>query len=127
MKVKPTMQIGELSRRTGVAPHQLRYYESQGLLTPERTANGYRQYPAETVVAVAQIRGLLDAGLSTEEIAYLQPCLTGPAPELEPCRPLLDTLRSRRSDLERRIRALEVSRRALTDYIELTERRAVPD
>jgi DNA-binding transcriptional MerR regulator len=38
------MRIGELSRRTGVNAHQLRYYESQGLLEPARGANGYREY-----------------------------------------------------------------------------------
>lgn len=120
------MQIGELSRRTGVGRHQLRYYESQGLLTADRSANGYRRYPTETVVTVAQIRRLLEAGLSTEEIAYLQPCLTGTAPELEPCTPLLDTLRNRLADLDRRIEALQSSRSALSEYIRVTERSAPP-
>jgi hypothetical protein len=38
------MRIGELAERTGVPARLLRYYEEQGLLTPARAANGYRDY-----------------------------------------------------------------------------------
>ena len=42
------MKIGELSRRTGVSVRMLRYYEGEGLLAPQRTGSGYRDYgPAE--------------------------------------------------------------------------------
>jgi len=119
------MQIGELSKQTGVGRHQLRYYESQGLLAPDRSTNGYRRYSSDSVVTVAQIRRLLGAGLSTEEIAYLQPCLSGPTPELEPCAPAIDKLRSRLADLDRRIEALQASHRALADYIRATEEAAL--
>ncbi|MEK8226762.1 MerR family transcriptional regulator [Oerskovia sp. M15] len=71
------MHIGELSRRTGINAHQLRYYEVQGLLEPDRTVAGYRVYNQTDVVKVKQIRHLLGAGLSTEDIAYLLPCATG--------------------------------------------------
>lgn len=68
------MLIGELSRLTGVNAHQLRYYEAQGLLTADRGANGYREYDDSAVLRVKQIRHLLAAGLSSEDIAYLLPC-----------------------------------------------------
>lgn len=115
------MQIGELSRRTGLGRHQLRYYETQGLISPDRSANGYRRYSTESVVTVIQIRRLLDAGLSTDEIAYLQPCLSGSTPDLEPCAPLMEVLRSRLTDLERRIDVLESSRNSLRKFIHDTE------
>ena len=79
------MHIGELSRRSGVKAHQLRYYEDQGLLEPDRTGGGYRRYDEADLVTVRQIRHLLDAGLSTEDIRYLLPCATGEAPELVGC------------------------------------------
>ncbi len=119
------MLIGELSRRTGVPAHLLRYYETQSLLTPARGAGGYREYADDALVTVIQIRKLLAAGLSTREIAYLLPCVTGTAPELEPCPELLDTLRARRDELADRIDTLAHSRGLLHDYIAATESRAV--
>ncbi len=72
---------------------------------------------------MAQIRKLLEAGLSTQQIAYLLPCATGAAPDLEPCPELLDTLRTRLHGLDEHIGTLVRSRQALHDYIDATERR----
>ncbi|NYJ32404.1 MerR family transcriptional regulator [Nocardiopsis aegyptia] len=115
--------IGELARRTGVNAHQLRYYEAQGLLEPGRGSNGYREYADDAVLTVTQIRKLLGAGLSTQEIAYLLPCVTGETPDLEPCTELLDTLRARLSGLDEHIDTLDRSRRTLREYLGATERR----
>ncbi|AKJ15019.1 MerR family transcriptional regulator [Streptomyces incarnatus] len=60
-----------------------RYYEEQGLLHPGRGDNGYRGYPEPAVVGVQQIRGLLDAGLTTGMIRAILPYLSGPG-ELHP-------------------------------------------
>jgi DNA-binding transcriptional MerR regulator len=117
------MLIGELSRRTGVATHQLRYYEAQGLLEPGRGANGYRDYAEDAVLTVAQIRKLLDAGLSTQNIEYLLPCASGAGPDLEPCPDILDSLRARLRELDHHITMLIHSRQALHDYIDATELR----
>lgn len=115
------MLIGELSRRTGVNAHQLRYYEEQGLLEPGRGANGYREYPEDAVVTVAQIRRLLEAGLSTRDIGFLLPCATGVVPDLEPCPELLEMLRSRLEGLTEQIDALTRSREALREYVDAVE------
>jgi DNA-binding transcriptional MerR regulator len=69
------MRIGQLSRRTGVPPRLLRYYEEQDLLRPERDGNGYRSYRAADVDLVRQIRGLLDSGLTTGIIRRILPFL----------------------------------------------------
>jgi DNA-binding transcriptional MerR regulator len=115
--------IGELSRRTGVPGHLLRYYETQGLLQPGRGPSGYRVYAEDDVLTVTQVRNLLDAGLSTREINYLLPCATGTAPDLEPCDELLDFLRDRLRRLDARIDTLARSRQALRDYVDATQRR----
>lgn len=117
------MLIGELSRRTSVNAHQLRYYESQGLLEPARGSNGYREFGSDDVMTVRQIRRLLEAGLSTEEIAILLPCAIGEAPDFEYCPPLLDMLRARLRGLDDHIDVLVRSRETLREYIEVTERR----
>jgi DNA-binding transcriptional MerR regulator len=69
------VRIGELSGRTGVPARLLRYYEEQGLLQPERDASGYRSYTAADAGRVRQLRGLLEAGLTTEIIRRILPFL----------------------------------------------------
>ncbi|WP_395110488.1 MerR family transcriptional regulator [Actinomadura sp. SCN-SB] len=117
------MLIGELSRRTGVNAHQLRYYEARGLLEAERGPNGYREYDENAVLRVKQIRHLLDAGLSSEDIAYLLPCAVGEAPDLRGCPELLAAMRSRLRRLDDQMARLAQSRAALADYIDAAERR----
>ena len=72
------MKIGELAERTGVSRRLLRYYEEQGLITPTRALNGYREYGEPHVDVVQQIAGLLNAGLPTRIIQQLLPCLDKP-------------------------------------------------
>lgn len=116
------MRIGELSRRTGVNAHQLRYYEAQGLLEAHRGANGYREYGEDAILRVKQIRHLLGAGLSTEDIAYLLPCAVGEAPELLGCPELLAAMRSRLQRLDEQLNRLAQSRATLAHYIDAAER-----
>ncbi|MEV0675438.1 MerR family transcriptional regulator [Actinosynnema sp. NPDC050436] len=115
------MLIGELSRRTGVRAHQLRYYEAQGLLQPARSTGGYREYDEDAVLTVTQIKKLLGAGLSTEVIAFMLPCTTGTTPDLKPCPELVDALRIRLQALDDQITTLTSSRQALADYLAATE------
>ena len=80
------MRIGELAQRSGATPRQIRYYEEQDLLIAARTHSNYRDYDEGSVETVVQIRGLIDAGLSTRVIRVLLPCVHGPGAEL-PARP----------------------------------------
>ncbi|MCK9901514.1 MerR family transcriptional regulator [Frankia sp. Cpl3] len=116
------MRIGELSRRTGVNAHQLRYYEARGLLKADRRANGYREYDEHAVLRVTQIRHLLGAGLFSEDIAYLLPCAVGEAPELPGCPELLAAMRARLAHLNDQLDRLAQSRDALVTYIDAAER-----
>ncbi|GAA3503277.1 MerR family transcriptional regulator [Streptomyces prasinosporus] len=100
----------------------MRYYEAQGLLDADRGASGYRDYHENAVLRVKQIRHLLGAGLSSEDIAYLLPCATGEAPELLGCPELLAAMRSRLRRLDDQMATLARSRDALADYIDAAER-----
>lgn len=62
------LTIGELAARSGAAPSALRFYESKGLLTSNRTAGGHRVYDRSTLRRVAFIRAAQRVGLSLEEI-----------------------------------------------------------
>jgi DNA-binding transcriptional MerR regulator len=113
------VRIGELSGRTGVPARLLRYYEEQDLLDPERDSNGYRSYGEADAGRVEQIRGLLDAGLTTEIIRQILPflgggirlpaqCLTAGTAEL---------LEREAERLTRRIDCLSRNRDALLGYL----------
>ena len=78
------MRIGEMVRRTGVSERLLRYYEEQGLLTPERLPSGYRVYVEQDVETVRRIRALLAAGLTTDTIAKVLPCVREEGERLVP-------------------------------------------
>jgi DNA-binding transcriptional MerR regulator len=69
------MKIGELAARTGVSIRSLRYYEQQGLLTPVRNENGYREYSNLAEEQVHTIQLYLNLGLSTEQIAGFLHCV----------------------------------------------------
>ncbi|AWP29285.1 transcriptional regulator, MerR family protein [Paenibacillus vortex V453] len=69
------MKIGELAARTGVSIRSLRYYEQQGLLTPARNENGYREYSVLAEDQVRTIQLYLNLGLSTEQIAGFLHCV----------------------------------------------------
>lgn len=111
------MLIGELSRRTGVSPRLLRYYEEQGLLVSCREANGYRTYRDDAVAEVRRIRALLAAGLTTEVIRDVLPCAGGERPELELCPRVRSTLNRELAELDDRIDALRRMRNTLAEYL----------
>jgi MerR family copper efflux transcriptional regulator len=63
------MRIGELARQAGVSRDTLRFYEKIGLLQGERLANGYRDFPPETVTWLHYVRVAQRLGLTLAEIA----------------------------------------------------------
>ncbi|CAN4279217.1 heavy metal-responsive transcriptional regulator [Pseudoxanthomonas sp. LjRoot125] len=66
------MNIGQLSRRTGVPIDTVRYYEKQHLLpAPTRSASGYRHYEADDVLRLTFIRRAKVLGFTLEEIRDL--------------------------------------------------------
>ena len=113
------MRIGELAERTQVSTRLLRYYEEQGLLSPDRAPNGYRDYPDALVDRVGQIRGLLDAGLPTRIIRDVLPCLANPCTiHVEDASPeLVATLEQERDRMDARIRCLTRNRDAISAYL----------
>ncbi|MFF9087443.1 MerR family transcriptional regulator [Streptomyces sp. NPDC014991] len=71
------MRIGELARATGTTARALRHYEQAGLISSKRASNGYRIYDGPAVVRVRNIRCLLDAGLTLDDVRVFLPCLDG--------------------------------------------------
>lgn len=69
------MKIGELAKVTGASVRSLRYYEQRRLLLSRRTAGGQRVYEQDAVDRVLLIRELFAAGLSSDGIVQLLPCI----------------------------------------------------
>ena len=66
------MRIGELARQSGVAASTLRFYETNGLLpVARRSANGYRDYPSESLERIGLIRLAQSLGFNLQQIARL--------------------------------------------------------
>lgn len=124
------MRIGELSQRTGVPTRMLRYYEEQNLLHPERAANGYRSYNAAALNQVQQIRGLLDAGLTTAIIREILPFLDSPDaihPHPDCLTPEIAALLRREAErIQQRIDCLARNRDALLAYLAAVQSGPVP-
>ena len=62
--------IREVSKKTGLTAHTLRYYKKEGLISGvERTSGGFRQYTDEDLEALGLICCLKNTGMSLQEIA----------------------------------------------------------
>ena len=62
--------IQDVSKKTGLTAHTLRYYEKEGLITGvERSQGGIRQYTDEDLEALGLICCLKNTGMSLQEIA----------------------------------------------------------
>lgn len=62
------MQTREFTAQTGLSAATLRYYEREGLLRPERNANGYREYGARDLEWVGFILRLKEMGVPLSQI-----------------------------------------------------------
>lgn len=116
------MKIGQLSERTGIPTRMLRYYEQQGLLSSARSANGYRAYDESDVERAMQVRGLVQAGLSTRMTKVVldieQQCRLAAPPECSLA--LAEELATELHALEERLACLTKSRDAVAEYLHLT-------
>lgn len=66
------MRIQELEKCSGIDRTTIRFYEREGLLAPQRSGNGYRDYSDDDVRELERIRLMRELGLSLEQIRGLQ-------------------------------------------------------
>ena len=62
------MKIKQVEELVGITSKNIRFYEDQGLLQPQRTENGYRDYGLEEVEILKQIKLFRKIGVPVEEI-----------------------------------------------------------
>ena len=78
------MKIKEVSERTGLTKKTIRYYEAEGLLSPEKQwQNGreYRNYSEADIQRLTKIAALRRARFSVEEIRHIHE-IPGDIPEI---------------------------------------------
>lgn len=101
------LTIGEVARRSGIAPTALRYYEQIGLLPqPERVA-GKRRYDESVLARLDVIRMCKTAGFSLEEMAILF------ADEGAGRAASRELARTKLAEIDERIRVLETARQVI--------------
>lgn len=66
------MNIAEAERRTGLSRANIRFYEKEGLLTPTRGENGYRDYTEDDVQTLRKIMLLRRLRLSVPDIRAIE-------------------------------------------------------
>lgn len=113
------MRIGELAERSGVPAKTIRYYEDIGLLpAPPRLESGYRDYEPSTLDRLAFIRAAQGVGLSLGEIRGILALRDQGA---TPCSHVLELLRARAAELDRRIAELRDLRHELNRLVSRAE------
>jgi DNA-binding transcriptional MerR regulator len=109
------MKIGELSRLTGVSVRSLRYYEEQGILSPMRLANGYREYHDLAVEQVNTIKFYLNLGLTIEQISGFLNCVLKNKEAF--CNEILPIYEEKLQELDHQIQLLSMIRSNLIERI----------
>jgi len=110
------MKIGELARITGASVRSLRYYEQRQLLSSRRTTGGQRIYDHDAVERVTLIRELFAAGVSSDTVVQLLPCIhSGTATPA-----MVERLSQERARIDTEVRRLAATRDRLDRLIVAT-------
>ena len=110
------MTIREIETLSGMTRANIRFYESEGLLTPNRMENGYRDYTRSDLDTLHKIRLLRALGLGIDEIRKLSAGETALGEALE------SRLSAMQTEQRTLVRAEEVARAMLqahADYATL--------
>ena len=65
------MKIKQVEELVGISSKNIRFYEDQGLLTPNRADNGYREYHEPEIARLKQIKFLRKLGVPISQIQEL--------------------------------------------------------
>lgn len=117
------MLISELSKKTGLTVHTLRYYENYGLfkgrVDETVKTNNYKQYDNELVEKIQLIKEAKEIGFTLSEIKNLLESWFTNKLSVEA---KVDVLRVKIDEIDGRIRQLELVRKFLVDGIEEVKR-----
>lgn len=106
-------RIGEFARQVGLTAYTLRYYENEGLIVPQRDANGQRYYQDIDVEWLVFLLSLRTTVMTMTEVKnYVQWRVQGDA-----------TIKQRKSLLEQTRRRSEIEIRDRLDSLKIVNRK----
>ncbi len=106
-------RVRDFARLAGITPKTLRHYERLGLLTPARSAAGYRLYTEAHLERLEHILALKFVGLPLKDIRM---ALARTPKELSLALAMQHrALQEKQAHVARALRAIEVARRALEE------------
>lgn len=111
------IRIGEVARGAGVSVRAVRYYEQQGLLTPQRSPSGQRLYRQDAIPRVRFFQEMFAAGLTSRRITELLPCWDSGHTDAEQ----RAMLRAERERIQAKIDDLQAARDRLDEVIAITD------
>ncbi|WP_330299139.1 MerR family transcriptional regulator [Streptomyces sp. NBC_00503] len=111
------MRISEAAKASGVSARTLRYYEEEGLVVPERGANGYRDYCRAAIDRVRVIRFLVESGLPMRLIKEVLPYITPKTSPRGICPQFLAEVEEYRDRLVERIAGLATQQASLDAFL----------
>lgn len=120
-KKRTVLTIGDIAAKSGLKADALRYYERLGMIAPpERTAGGYRVYPADVIRRLRFIKQAQQSGLTLAEIRELLGAegWSGAAQ----CRKVQRVLQVKLAELEKRVLELQRFRRTLKGHLAQCDR-----
>ncbi|WP_367134926.1 MerR family transcriptional regulator [Saccharothrix sp. HUAS TT1] len=120
------MRIGELARRGGTTTRALRYYESLGLLTARRGANGQREYDEADLRLVDEIRSLTGIGFALEDTRPFVECLRDGHTTGDACPASVEVYRRKLAELDACVTRLQAVRDRVRAQLEEAEQRSRP-
>ena len=103
------MDIRIVEEKTGLTRASIRFYEKEGLVSPRRRENGYRDYSDDDVCTLHKIRLLRELGIPLDQLRQLQ---TGE-------QPLEAVLREQETLLQEEQQAWEGRRHRLVEALRL--------
>ena len=107
------MNVKELEQITGLSRANVRFYEKQGLLSPARKDNNYRDYDSSDVETLKKIVIMRKLGISIDDISALQ---KGDKRLCEVIKSNIETLESEKKRLEGAIEVSEMIFESGADY-----------
>lgn len=65
------MKIKQAQELVGITSKNIRFYEEQGLISPDRAENGYREYHQNDIDTLKKIKLLRKFNISVENIKFV--------------------------------------------------------